>query len=94
VIQDIYYWDKANREAHDDWPGHDALDDPDNPRSKGFFESAKATTTELIICILASLDDANERNFSSSLETILNARFMLALGSSDLSPSRSDVIPV
>jgi hypothetical protein len=87
IIQDIYYWDKANKEPHGDWPGHEALDNPDHPMSIPFFQSAQTTTTELIVCILSSLDDANERNFASGLEKKLNLRFMLALGSSDVLPS-------
>jgi hypothetical protein len=92
IIQDIHYWDKENKEAHGDWPGHEALDNPDNPKSRDFFESAKTTTTELIVCVFASLDDPNERNFASSLQKKLNMRFMLALGSSDVSLSRGDGI--
>ena len=36
LITSIHYWDKENKTAHGDWPGHEALDDPETPMSPPF----------------------------------------------------------
>ncbi len=34
LITSIHYWDNENKTAHGDWPGHEALDDPETPMSR------------------------------------------------------------
>jgi hypothetical protein len=58
VIEDIHYWDKENREkdtAHN-WPGHEALDDPNTLQSKPFYQLGLGATASLIVAVLANLD--------------------------------------
>ena len=40
AIEDIHYWDKENKKADATrhWPGHEALDDPNTPKSRVFYE--------------------------------------------------------
>jgi hypothetical protein len=91
VITTIHYWDAENKTAHGDWPGHEALDNPDNSISAPFFNSAGETTTELIVCILANLD-GDHAAFNAALERRLGVRFHLSLGAFEApedSPSAS-----
>jgi hypothetical protein len=84
IIQAINYWDDDNKKPHNGWPGHEALDNPENPISAPYFASATTTTTEIIVCVLSSLGNSDASTFSKSLGKILEARFMLALGSRDV----------
>jgi hypothetical protein len=97
VITTIHYWDTEYKTPHGDWPGHEALDNPDNPISAPFFKSAVETTTELIVCILVNLD-GDHTAFDAELGRQLGARFHLSLGAFEAPPDRpvasSRVVPV
>ena len=96
LITDIHYWNPQNKSAHDDWPGHEALDDPENAISKPFFASAKVTTTELILVVLTNREDSDP--FAGALKKRLDIRFQLAQGARVLPPyqrtSPATVLPV
>jgi hypothetical protein len=58
VIITVHIWDKKNRNAHENWPGHHALDDPKHPDSMEFFQMAIQTCAALIVLVLANLDQS------------------------------------
>jgi hypothetical protein len=70
IIEEVHIWDDENKNPHGDWPGHEALDNPDHPMSKPFFEVAKRATGDFIYCILANLDQ-NEFDFRTALDTVM-----------------------
>jgi hypothetical protein len=84
LITSIHYWDNENKTAHGDWPGHEALDDPETPMSRPYFASARVTTAELIVCVLSNLEDSAP--FATNLDRLLDTRFQLALGARVLPP--------
>jgi hypothetical protein len=84
LITGIYYWDDDNKTAHGDWPGHEALDNPENPISRPYFQSALDTTTEIIVCVLSNLD--SDATFGPDLRRKLDNRFHLMLGGRVLPP--------
>jgi hypothetical protein len=78
IIEEVHIWDDENKNPHGDWPGHEALDNPDHPMSKPFFEVAKRATGDFICCILSNLDQ-NEFDFRTELDRVMFA--YLARGS-------------
>lgn len=84
-IEAIHYWDDDNKKPHGDWPGHEALDNPESSQSRDYFEAAQVTTTELIVCVLTNLD-GDKQAFALDLRRRLDARFHLALGASGATP--------
>jgi hypothetical protein len=84
LITAIHYWDNDNKTAHGDWPGHEALDNPETPQSAPYYASARETATDLIVCVLANLDGA--ATFGPDLKRRLHTRFHLTLGGHVLPP--------
>jgi len=84
LITSVHYWDEENKTAHGDWPGHEALDEPETDMSRPYFASAQITTAELIVWVLSNLDD--NASFATGLARLLDNRFQLALGARVLPP--------
>lgn len=74
VIEEIHYWDKENKTASKDWPGHEALDEPTTAQSRPFFEMCRTDAADLIHCVLANLDQ-DEGTFLQDLTERFNKHF-------------------
>lgn len=53
------------------------MDNPENGISAPYFESARKTTTELILCVLSNLDD--QAKFKKDVTQLLYTRFQFML---------------
>jgi hypothetical protein len=78
IIEEVHIWDDANKNPSGDWPGHDALDNPEHPMSRPLFEAAKPAIGGLIACIFSNLDQT-EHDFLTELDNYVFSR--LARGS-------------
>jgi hypothetical protein len=78
-IEEVHVWDDENKNPNpaNDWPGHHALDDPSAPKSSEFFEMAKRTTADLIVCVLSNLDQ-DEATFRQDLGDRMGRYFYMA----------------
>jgi hypothetical protein len=61
-----------------DWPGHEALDNPNNEKSREFYAMAKDTTAALIVCVLKNLDQ-DEAASTKDLRDTVDKYFHLGL---------------
>jgi hypothetical protein len=79
-IVQVNIWDDENKKPDParDWPGHEALDNPNNEKSREFFAKAKEASATLIVCVLANLDQA-EPAFTKDLRDTFEKYFHLGL---------------
>jgi hypothetical protein len=70
IIEEVHIWDDENKNAHDDWPGHEALDNPEHPMSRPYFDAAKRAVGDFIGCILLNLDET-EHDFRTELDLVM-----------------------
>jgi hypothetical protein len=61
--------------AAGDWPGHEALDNPETARSVPFFEMAKRTTGDFIFAVVGNLE-SEEATFVAALDGLMASRFL------------------
>jgi len=76
-IEEVHVWDDENKNPAPGWPGHHALDNPSAPESSEFYEMAKRTTTDLIVCVLSNLDQ-DEASFRQDLGNRMGRYFYMA----------------
>jgi hypothetical protein len=78
-IVQVNIWDDANKNPNPpDWPGHEALDNPNNEKSREFFVMAKDATSTLIVCVLKNLDQ-DEAASTKDLKDTVEKYFHLGL---------------
>ncbi len=77
IIEKVNIWDDPNKKASGDWPGHEALDNPQHAQSMPFFEMARRTTGDFILVVLANLD-GEEAGFLKALDNLMANRFTFA----------------
>ncbi|MBV8969496.1 MAG: hypothetical protein JO331_10620 [Verrucomicrobia bacterium] len=96
-IVQVNIWDDENKNPDParDWPGHEALDNPNHEKSREFFVKAKEASAALIICVLANLDQ-DEPAFTKAVKDSIEKYFHLGLAfendPSDLL-QKSDTLP-
>jgi hypothetical protein len=78
-IQEVHIWDEDNKNANADtgWPGHHALDEPTAAQSAEFYDMARSTAGDLILCVLANLDQDNDA-FRQDLASKMDKYFYMA----------------
>lgn len=93
----VNIWDDENKQPDParDWPGHEALDNPNHEKSREFYAMAKGATATLIVCVLRNLDQ-DEAAFTKDLGDTIEVFFHLGLAfendPSDLL-QQSDTLP-
>jgi hypothetical protein len=96
-IVQVNIWDDENKnpDPSRDWPGHEALDNPNHEKSREFYAMAKETTASLIVCVLRNLDQ-DQAAFTKDLKDSVERYFHLGLAfendPSDLM-QQSDTLP-
>jgi hypothetical protein len=78
-IIDIHVWDEANKKGTNGMPGHEALDNPNTRQSVAFFNLARQATGEMILCVLANLDQ-NQGVWQNRLANNMNKYFAIKPG--------------
>jgi hypothetical protein len=78
----VNIWDDENKNPDPEtggknWPGHHALDDPNNEYSSDFFKKAKEASSTLIVCVLSNLDQT-EAAFAKDLRDTVERYFHVA----------------
>jgi hypothetical protein len=96
-IVQVNIWDDANKNPDParDWPGHEALDNPNNEKSREFFAMAKDTTAALIVCVLKNLDQdeaASAKDLRDTVEKYFHLGLAFENDPSDLM-QKSDTLP-
>ena len=96
-IVQVNIWDNENKNPDParDWPGHEALDNPNHEKSREFFVKAKEASAALIVSVLANLDQ-DEPAFTKAVKDSIEKHFHLGLAfendPSDLL-QKSDTLP-
>jgi hypothetical protein len=95
-IVQVNIWDDANKNPNPpDWPGHEALDNPNNEKSREFFAMAKDATSTLIVCVLRNLDQdeaASTKDLKDTVEKYFHLGLAFENDPSDLM-QKSDTLP-
>lgn len=96
-IVQVNIWDDANKNPDParDWPGHEALDNPNNEKSREFYAMAKNTTAALIVCVLKNLDQdeaASTKDLRDTVEKYFHLGLAFENDPSDLM-QKSDTLP-
>jgi hypothetical protein len=88
IVESVNIWDEENKKPSGDWPGHEALDNPQAEQSRPFFDSARRATGDLISFILSNLE-VEESDFLRELDKLMASRFTFSpLGPGDFPESR------
>jgi hypothetical protein len=93
----VNIWDDENKnpDPAKDWPGHEALDNPNHEKSREFFVKAKEASASLIVCVLQNLDQAEPaftKDVKDSVETYFHLGLAFENDPSDLM-QQSDTLP-
>jgi len=96
-IVQVNIWDDANKNPDParDWPGHEALDNPNNEKSREFYAMAKNTSAALIVCVLKNLDQdevAATKDLRDTVEKYFHLGLAFENDPSDLM-RKSDTLP-
>jgi hypothetical protein len=75
IIEKVNIWDPDNQNAHDDWEGHHAYDEPTNRTSSPHFHSARTATADTIYAVLADLDKGSA-TVHGAIENVMSARMI------------------
>ena len=65
-------WDDENKNAHGDWDGHHAYDEPSNVTSRPHYYAAQAAVADCVFAVLANLDQDEgtaRTNIGNTLES-------------------------
>jgi hypothetical protein len=75
IIEKVNIWNPDNQNAHDDWEGHHAYDEPTNRTSSPHFHSARTATADTIYAVLANLDKGSA-TVHGAIENVMSARMI------------------